>query len=59
MVNTTSIEDALRELFADHNLTLEETTWKRNFNKGSLQLGIKIRGELAVQQKLFDGDGQE
>jgi ribosome maturation factor RimP len=49
-----ALEDALRETLHDHGLRLVEVTWKKNLEKRTLALGLKVTGDLDEQLKLLE-----
>lgn len=49
---TSALESALREVMRDHGLKLEEVTYRRNFKKRTVALGLKVSGNLDEQLAL-------
>lgn len=48
-----ALELALKATLAEHDLTLLEVTWKKNFEKKTLVLGLKVTGSLNKQMSLL------
>lgn len=49
------LEDALRETLSDHGLRLTQVTWKKDLEKRTLALGLKVTGDLDEQLELLQG----
>lgn len=49
MTDRQALKDALRETLEEHDLRLVEVTWKENFEKDTLALGLKVTGDLTEQ----------
>lgn len=52
-----ALEDALRETLQEHGLRLQEVTWKKNLEKRTLALQLKVTGDLGQLSLLEGGRG--
>lgn len=53
-----ALKEGLKATLAEHDLRLVEVTWRENFEKRTLTLGLKVTGELDRQLSLdVDGAG--
>ncbi len=47
------LEAALKATLAEHNLKLDEVTWKKHLVKRTISLGLKVSGDLDQQLSLL------
>jgi hypothetical protein len=52
ITTATALEGALAELLQEHDLRLLEVTWKKNLEKQTLSLGLKVTGDLNQQVEM-------
>jgi hypothetical protein len=52
ITTATALEAALAELLQEHDLRLLEVTWKKNLEKQTLSLGLKVTGDLNQQVEM-------